>query len=286
MGLSSLLALLSLSSCAGFEELKKAQDLPLTPTPEPTVTEDGTVLNSEGIDFNDKYKTFLNVDQDPYQKQNRLAFNVNYYILDKYILRPLAVANREIVSPDLESALVNASYFFNEPFTLAANLLTKQPLQARNNLTRLVLNGVFGLGMIDWASELGFFSNYANADSVMAYYGYRPGSYIMLPGFGPTYPRKFVSNTLLANSVKSFGYARAFSNYSYWSLPLTAYSIVSLRSNMLDQEPLLVNTPDPYSVVKQIYIQNQNFQQSKALGIPVPESQAPEVDSDILNLIN
>lgn len=277
---------LLLASCAGVQELVKAREIPLTAEPEPIIQEDGTELSSEGIDFNNTFKTYLNPDKDPYQQFNRESFYLNYYILDKYILRPLAIANREYVSPDLEASLVSAYNYTVEPFTLVSNLATNQPYAARDNLTRLVLNGVFGLGMIDWGAELGFFSNENSFNDVLAYYGTKPGSYVMFPGFGPTYTRKFIGDTLLQSAASSIAYKAAFGLTSITTLPLTAYRIVSLRTSLLDQEPLLVNAPDPYTVVKSVYIQNQNFAQGKALNQPIPEATHEEIDEDILDLIN
>lgn len=242
----------TLASCAGVEQLKADTAQPVVPTQAPTVKDDGAVINSQGIDYGKQFSTYLNPDNDPWQAYNRKVWYFNYDILDRYILRPLALANKNYVSPDLRLALSNANSYLGQPVQLATNLFTFQPKEAGKNLSTIIINGVFGLGVIDWASELGINTNGNNFDYNLAKYGVPTGPYLMIPGYTPTYPRELAGKAL--NFGANTGMANLITNASTWYItgPLTIYSAINSRSNIIDQEAIIAFSPDNYPVVRSL----------------------------------
>ncbi|MFC6276283.1 MlaA family lipoprotein [Psittacicella hinzii] len=283
---SSLLGL-SLASCAGVAEYKQQAAIPMTPTPEQTVKENGVVLNSQGIDYGKEYRAYSNPDMDRFQRFNRWATNINLSYLDKYILRPIAVFNNKVVSPDLQNALVNLDNYLDEPFSLITNVGTGQFKQAGINLGRLIVNGLFGLGMLDWGQELGMVSNGNNFDYFLAYYNVGTGSYIMIPAYGPTVTRKLVAYTLVQGEAKSLAYTAALNTAAGWyTFPLSIYSGIVARGQLINQEAMIFNSPDRYATFKSVWLQNYSFKQSLATATSVPQATEPAVDLDLLDQFN
>lgn len=274
-----------LASCTGIKDFKQDIKQPLTPDYQPQDQGNGTVLNSQGIDYGTKYYTYLNPDYDPYQKFNRIAFYFNYDLLDSYILKPLAVFNYNYVSPDVQAGLVNFYSYLQEPMTLISNAITHQPQQAANNLKRIIFNGIFGLGVIDWASEMGIYSNYNNFNYVLASYGYRTGGYLMIPAYGPTYPRQLIGKTLIQGASSYLAYYNIASLTPY-TLPLSLYSVIAARTALLGQDHMIDGAPDAYAITKSVYTQNANFNQARALNQSPPQPDQPILDEDILNSVN
>lgn len=286
---SSVLALV-LSACArvpeGLAEYKQHIAIPDSPDAPQIHKEDGAVINSEGIDYGKTFRTYLNPDIDPYQRINRRAFYFNYDILDRYILRPLAVANRKYVSPDLQQALVTAYYHLEEPIHLFSNVASGQAKQAGINTWRLFVNSVFGLGVFDFAREAGLYSNQNSFNFLLASYGVPTGSYLHVPGYGPSYTRSFIATVLAQNAAQAGLYAYLAPSLNPLLLPLQAYWIVNTRSDLIDKEGLLVGAPDPYQVVRFAYSSYVNFNQSKATGTAVPSQTDPGFDPSLLDLLN
>ncbi|RIY32473.1 hypothetical protein CKF54_04665 [Psittacicella hinzii] len=276
-----------LTSCAGVEAYKEQAKVPLTPEPEQTVEANGVVLNSQGIDFGNMYRAYVNADLDRFQPFNRWSYNVNMNFLDRYLLRPLAVFNMNYVSPDLQNALVNLSDYLDHPAMFISNVATGQFKEAGKDITRIVINGVFGLGMIDWASEMGVRSNGNNFDFALAYYNVKPGSYIMIPGYGPTVTRKLIAQTGVQNLSMSAMYGAIVDGSTWYiTLPLTIYSGIVARGQLISQENMVFGAADPYAMFKSVWIQNYNFKLSQATGKPLPESSQPAVDLDLLSQFN
>lgn len=273
----------TLASCAGVEQLKADTAQPVVPTQAPTVKDDGAVINSQGIDYGKQFSTYLNPDNDPWQAYNRKVWYFNYDILDRYILRPLALANKNYVSPDLRLALSNANSYLGQPVQLATNLFTFQPKEAGKNLSTIIINGVFGLGVIDWASELGINTNGNNFDYNLAKYGVPTGPYLMIPGYTPTYPRELAGKAL--NFGANTGMANLITNASTWYItgPLTIYSAINSRSNIIDQEAIIAFSPDNYPVVRSLWAQYQNYNQAKALNQTQPFASEPTFNLDDLD---
>lgn len=276
-----------LASCAGVNAYKEQAKVPLTPEPQQTVEADGVVLNSQGIDFGKAYRAYVNNDLDRFQAFNRWSFNVNVNFLDRYFLRPLAVANQKYVSPDLQNALVNFSDYLDEPATFISNLATGQVKEAGKDITRIVINGVFGLGFIDWAGAMGVQSNGNNFDFVLAYYNVAPGSFWMIPGYGPTVTRKFLGQTVGQGLAVSAAYSAAIDGSTlYITLPLNIYYAIVARGKLINQENMVFGSPDSYAMFKSVWVQNYNYNLSKATGKPLPQASLPAVDLDLLNQFN
>lgn len=278
---------LVLASCAGIADYKQQQQLPLTEEPAQTVQDDGAVLNSQNIDYGKEYKAYYNPDKDPYQKFNRWAFNVNMSLLDRYFLRPVAVFNNKVVSPDLVRALVNLDNYLDEPFAIVFNAGTGQFKESRKNFLRLAINGIFGLGMLDWASEMGINSNGMDLDYFLAYYNIAPGSYIIIPGYNATTTRKLIAKTGV-QSFASSAALRAAANHSltWYTFPLSIYSGIVARGNLIAQEGIIFGAKDRYATFRSVWLQNYSYNQSKATGKPQPVPAAVPFDDSILDKFN
>jgi phospholipid-binding lipoprotein MlaA len=122
---------------------------------------------------------------DPGRRLNEKIFRFNEG-LDTKLIEPVAEGYDE-VTPGLFQIMIG-NFFENVtlPRTLVNNLLQGKPLAATQDLGRLAINTIAGVGgLIDVASEVGVPKNEEDFGQTFGRWGAGPGAYIVLPLAGP-----------------------------------------------------------------------------------------------------
>jgi len=133
---------------------------------------------------------------DPWRNTNQKVFRLNEGV-DKLLLQPVAEGYDE-VTPGLFQIMVG-NFFENltVPRTLLNDLLQGKPLAATQDLGRLAINTVAGVGgLIDVASEIGVPKNEEDFGQTFGRWGAGPGPYIVLPLAGPNNVRDTLASPL------------------------------------------------------------------------------------------
>lgn len=133
---------------------------------------------------------------DPYRRLNHPIYRFNEG-LDKGLLEPVA-KGYDVVTPGLFQTMIG-NFFTNltVPRTMLNDLLQAKPLKATQDLGRVLINTVAGMGgFIDAASEMGIPKNEEDFGQTFGRWGVGPGPYIVLPFAGPNDVRDTLTSPL------------------------------------------------------------------------------------------
>ncbi|WP_234418522.1 MlaA family lipoprotein [Dongshaea marina] len=189
---------------------------------------------------------------DPFQGFNRAMWAVNYDAFDPYVAKPIAHGYVDYVPQPMRSGVSNFVDNFNEPSSMVNHLLIGDFKDAGVNLVRFVLNTTVGmLGFVDVAGHMGLTQRTMSFGDVMGYAEIGQGAYLMLPFYGPTTVRNLAGNVV----------DDLYFPYNLMTLPMKvgrlALKGLSVRADLIPQEPLLDNSIDPYAFSKGAYMQYQ-----------------------------
>ncbi|WVD66373.1 MlaA family lipoprotein [Orbus sturtevantii] len=194
---------------------------------------------------------------DPLSGFNRKMFDFNYYVLDPYILRPVAVAWKDYIPSPIRSGISGVSSNLSEPASTVNSLLEGNIHQAGVHLARFMLNTIFGFGgLIDVASmadpqlQKG---NQQKFGSVLGHYGVPYGPYAVLPFYG--------SVTLREDGGEMVDYLYPPLHWLTfeWNVARWAFDGIEARAVAIDYEELLNNSDDPYNFMRNAYFQRNDF---------------------------
>lgn len=195
--------------------------------------------------------------RDPLEPVNRVLWDLNWDVLDRYILRPATIAYITVMPQFARNGLLNAVQNLEEPSNLVNNVLQGKGEEGMDSLARFLINSTVGLlGFIDVADKIGITRQDEDFDEVLGVWGVDNGPYVMVPAFGP-------------NDVRSIGGQVVDNSYFPMSIIngnfLIASFVVSAlesRAAFIAQEEQIASSPDDYSFIKNAYFQNKAFRVS------------------------
>lgn len=192
---------------------------------------------------------------DPFESINRKTHNFNR-AFDATVLKPLAKLYKVIIPPPIQTATNN---FFNNlqllP-TVANDVLQGEGNHAIKDSWRFIINSTIGVGgVLDVASEFGLPLHHNDLGITLAKWGDTDPPYIVLPFLGPS--------TIRDGFGLMFDYS-LFTVYPYidddaWLYGLVGYRYIQLRAQLLDTDPLIKESLDPYLFIRDAYIQHRNY---------------------------
>ncbi|MFS1539399.1 MAG: phospholipid-binding lipoprotein MlaA [Candidatus Phlomobacter fragariae] len=194
---------------------------------------------------------------DPLESFNRTMFDFNYHVIDRYVVRPVAVAWRDYVPMPARNGLVNFFANLEEPVSMVNNFLLGDIHQGMKHFNRFFLNSVFGMaGLIDIASMANpkLVKQEPNRfGSTLGYYQVGYGPYVVLPGYG--------SFTLREDGGDWIDKAYPMLSYlTFWMLAgKWALEGIEKRAFLLNSDGILQNSSDPYLMIREAYFQNKDF---------------------------
>lgn len=204
---------------------------------------------------------------DPLEPMNRAAFQV-HDALDSAFVKPVAEAYVAVVPKLVRTGVNNVFNNIEDLFSAVNGLLQGKPDKAGNDLGRVMVNTMFGLGgLIDIASDAGIERGNEDFGQTFAVWGFPPGPYLFVPLFGPTTVRDgagvlvriaagpvgFIPDVPLRNSLYGLGY-------------------VDLRAQAIDAGDIV----DTAALDRYLFIRNAYLQRRRYLiydGKPPPEAE-------------
>jgi len=193
--------------------------------------------------------------RDPWERMNRTTFKVNM-ALDHAIARPIARGYQKITPRPVRTGVSNFMDNLFYPITMANDLLQLKIKPFAQDTGRFVMNTVVGIGGIfDPASRVGLAKNEEDLGQTFGYWGIRSGPYVMIPLLGPSDVRdgigKFGDGWLSPLSYVNNNYVR----YGIYGVYL-----VDTRYRLLPQDKVLDEAFDPYTLLKNAYLQRRQYQ--------------------------
>lgn len=219
---------------------------------------------------------------DPWEKLNRGTFQFNE-TLDKYAIEPVATAWDFVVPEVVQEGIDDFYTNLNMPIVLANDLLQAKPEAALFDLTRFLINTVFGLGgFIDVATMVEVPENDEDFGQTLGVWGVPPGPYFVIPILGPSTVRD-TGGLVVDTMASSYAYFTPF-----WydvaglngvetvgaSTGFVAFQLMNLRAIYLEEiESSRADAFDYYVFVRNAYLQNRR---AKIKDQPDVVTDAPE----------
>jgi phospholipid-binding lipoprotein MlaA len=219
-------------------------------------------------------------DNDPIEPFNRAIFDFNL-VVDDVLIRPAAVAYRNVVPRPARDSVRNALDNLRSPIVLANDVLQGEPERAGTTALRFLINSTFGLfGLFDVAKDAGYPGHSEDFGQTFATWGIGEGPYLVLPLLGPSNPRD-------ATGLVAEWYTDPFNlwmeNTDRDWVPWTRAGLmgIDVRERNIDTIDELKKTSiDFYAAVRSLYRQRRaeeirNSRPSSASPGPSPMGSAP-----------
>ncbi len=192
--------------------------------------------------------------RDPIEGINRVMWDFNYDVLDKYLLKPVTQGYVAVTPQFVRSGLVNFSNNLSEPGHMLNNMLQGKIDGTMVSLARFLVNSTVGvLGIFDVATAMDLQIEKESFGEVLGNWGVQTGPYLMVPARGPTDIRS-TTGDVVDNMM--FPLNLLNSNFTLFSGIVGA---LEGRARVLSQENTLNSSLDPYAFVKNAYFQNLEF---------------------------
>lgn len=205
---------------------------------------------------------------DPFSGFNRTMWDLNYEVLDPYVIKPAAMAYKTVPEPG-RKGISNFISNLAEPVYMLSSLFMLRPKESLDHFNRFWMNTFFGLaGFIDIAGRAGIHPEQYDFSDAMGYYGVGNGPFLVLPFIGPTTPRN-LAGTLANVHVPPQSELTAEQR-------MVSYGLQGLqaRIDFESQEALLEQSEDTYLFMRNAYLQHQNYKANAGV------VEADKVDED------
>ena len=192
--------------------------------------------------------------RDPLEGFNRGVFRFNT-AADHAVFQPAARAWKAAVPQPIRVGLGHFIDNLAYPRTIINDVLQGKLRDGGQDLTRLVVNTVFGFGFFDPATRAGLERHDEDFGQTLGKWGVSSGPFLMVPLMGPTTLRD-----MPARLVDEYGDGRHYLQDSYARWGLWAVDKLDLRASLLDADAVLERAYDPYTFVRNTWLQRREFQ--------------------------
>lgn len=193
---------------------------------------------------------------DPLEPLNRSTFKFNR-AFDATVSKPLATLYQAALPQRVRDSVNNA---FNNLATIPAvcnDVLQGEFRHAIKDTWRFAINSTLGVaGLFDVAStSFGLAPHYNDLGITFAKWGVRQSPYLMIPLLGPSTIRDAVGYGTEYFIMTPFPYIQ--DQGLVWGLWGLRY--VDLRSQLFEQEQLMKEAMDPYTFVRDAWLQHRQY---------------------------
>ncbi len=192
---------------------------------------------------------------DPLEGLNRTIFTVNDK-LDQYALKPVAKGYVWVTPQPVRDSVTNFFSNIGDVYIAANNLLQLKITDGVEDIMRIVINTVFGVGGLFDVATLAKLPKHDNdLGLTLGHYGVPAGPYLVLPLFGPSTVRDAVG------SIGNY-YVNPLSYIHPDGLSWALYglNVINTRANLLGASDVLEGAAlDKYSFVRNAYLQRRQY---------------------------
>lgn len=202
---------------------------------------------------------------DTLEGPNRYMWYLNYDILDKYILRPVS-HGYAYLPQGVQNSVGNFFNNLDEINNVPNNLLVGEFAASGTSLVRLAINSTIGiLGFFDVASYIGIKHTPMNMATVLGKGKVEQGPFMMIPAYGPTTARDLHGDII--DGLPWYAVS--------WPITTAKFVIRGIhnRAQLIDQEPVLDNSIDPYIFTRDAYLM---YDENKVN--PIQEGEVTDTD--------
>jgi phospholipid-binding lipoprotein MlaA len=194
--------------------------------------------------------------RDPWERMNRTTFKVNT-ALDHAITRPVARAYEKVTPRPVRTGVSNFMDNLFYPVTMGNDLLQLKFKPFAQDTGRFLMNTLVGVGgLFDPATQAGLPKHEKDLGQTFGYWGARPGPYFVIPILGPSDVRDGIGKVGDAY-LNPLTYVH--SDYNYIRYSIIGVELVDVRYRLLPQDKLLDEAYDPYTFLKNAYLQRREY---------------------------
>ena len=206
----------------------------------------------------------FNEANDPLEPTNRVLYAINDG-LDTVIMRPIALAYRNVVPEPVRTGIHNVLSNLGTPVELGNDILEAKPRRAGDTSMRFLINTTLGVvGIFDVAKDLGYPNHESDFGITLALWGVGDGPFLFLPVLGPTNPRDAIGYGVdgVADPFNWIGRGTVVRVLDWTKFGLNA---VDQRERVLDTIDSIKKTAlDPYATFRSLYRQHRRAQIEQA----------------------
>lgn len=212
--------------------------------------------------------------RDPFEPFNRNVARFNEG-LDQAIVKPVAQAYQDVMPSPVRTGVNNFFANLSDAWSFVNNVLQLKPQAAGESLMRFSVNTVFGLGVLDWATEMGIERHREDFGKTLGRWGVAAGPYLVLPVLGPSTVRDTAALPVDASGDLVMQVDNVSARNSLYVLRAVDLRATLLRAGeVLDQAAL-----DKYAFTRDAYLQRRgvvfNGNGEKEERYDLPETPAP-----------
>jgi phospholipid-binding lipoprotein MlaA len=191
---------------------------------------------------------------DPWEPWNRAIFKFNLG-LDRHVVRPFARGYRDHVPQTAREGISRFLDNLEGPLNMVNNLLQGKPLRAGSDLLRFVINTTLGIaGFLDPATSIGLTQSDEDFGQTLGRWGVGPGPYVVLP-FLPPKDLRDLGGEWPDAKLDPFTYVdEEWKRYGG-----KAFDYLELRYRLLELDELVDDSYDPYSFVRNAYLERRAY---------------------------
>ncbi len=209
--------------------------------------------------------------QDPFERWNRGVYKFND-VLDRAVAKPVAKTYVRVVPHPLRTGVSNFFSNLDTPTVLVNDLLQGKLRAAANDLGRFLLNSTVGLGgLLDPATQIGMDRNDEDFGQTLGVWGVHAGPFIELPLLGPSDLRDAP-----ARAVDTYTNPQHYLSNTDVRYGLYGLELIKKRADLLHLDATLKNVYDPYTFIRDAYLQQRAYEISGGQS----EEEAPPTDPD------
>lgn len=217
-------------------------------------------------------------DRDPWEGYNRVIFKFNQVTYD-YALIPVAKGYDYMVPDQVQQGVNNTYNNILEPGRVANDLLQWNFDYLWRDTARLLANSVFGVfGLFDVAKNMGLPRRTQNFGFTLAKWGYRYSPYFVVPILGP-YTFSAATGDLIDGVFNPLNYVGHLPEAVIWG----AWGIYKVNEGVQylgGYEKLVNSAIDPYVAIRNVYLQNYDYELEKTLQVKPKKVPEGGFDSD------
>ena len=192
--------------------------------------------------------------RDPWERVNRTTYKFNDK-LDKAVLRPVARGYVKITPRFVRTGVSNFFDNINYTVVMVNDLLQGQVKAFFNDTSRFVLNSTLGIGgLFDPATAAGLDKNDREFGQTLGKWGVPKGPYFVIPILGASDVRD-----TFGKAVNAYSTPRQYIHNIWWRYGLFVADEIDTRARLLPYDRLVDSAFDPYTFVRNAYLQNRDF---------------------------
>jgi len=191
--------------------------------------------------------------RDPWERFNRGSYKFNDAV-DRAVVKPVAKGYTHLPQP-MQTGVHNFFDNLDYPVTIVNDLLQGQVTAFFSDIGRFVFNTTVGLGgLFDPATAAGMQKNDRDFGQTLGKWGVPKGPYIVVPVFGPYTVRDGIGAVTVDYYANPRSYTKFWVNTGLWLV-----RGVDRRARLLPLDATIQSAYDPYTFIRNAYLQNRDF---------------------------